>query len=120
MGTGINLTQTADELPVPTAISLRQAGAGVDREELLSTVLSGFGTLLARWEHAGGDGGAGIRADYLEHLATIGSTVTVQLPADHRVTGRAVDVTVEGMLVLDGDDGTTRRFAAGDVVHLRR
>jgi BirA family biotin operon repressor/biotin-[acetyl-CoA-carboxylase] ligase len=121
VGAGINVSQSDGEFPVPTATSLRQAGAGVDREELLSAVLSGFGTLLARWEHAGGDVVAsGIRADYLEQLATIGSTVTVQLPANHRVTGRAIDVTVEGMLVLDCDDGTTRRFAAGDVVHLRR
>jgi BirA family biotin operon repressor/biotin-[acetyl-CoA-carboxylase] ligase len=121
-GVGINVSQGADTLPVATATSLALAGsAGLDRDDLLRAILRTLGELLDRWEGAAGDVDAsGIRAAYLGRLSTIGSAVTVHLPGDRQVSGIARDVTGAGQLVVSCDDGETRRFAAGDVVHLRR
>jgi hypothetical protein len=44
--------------------------------------------------------------------------VTVQLPDGTAVTGHAVDVAPDGSIVIDGG-GSLRRYAAGDVHHLR-
>jgi BirA family biotin operon repressor/biotin-[acetyl-CoA-carboxylase] ligase len=35
------------------------------------------------------------------------------------VTGTAVDIDVDGRLVIEDDAGARRTFAVGDVVHLR-
>jgi BirA family biotin operon repressor/biotin-[acetyl-CoA-carboxylase] ligase len=122
VGTGINVSQRAHALPVTTATSLALAGSsGVDRDDLLESILGALDGLVARWEEACGDvDSSGIRPAYLGRLSTLGSAVTVYLPGDRSVSGFARDVTVEGMLVVACDDGETRRFAAGDVVHLRR
>lgn len=122
VGTGINVSQRAAELPVDTATSLALAGApGVNRDRLLGAILDVLAGLLDRWEAAGGDVVAsGIRSTYLDRLATIDSPVTVHLPGDRLVRGVATDVAPDGQLVVACDDGQVRRFAAGDVVHLRR
>jgi BirA family transcriptional regulator, biotin operon repressor / biotin---[acetyl-CoA-carboxylase] ligase len=61
---------------------------------------------------------AEIAAEYRRRLATIGSEVRVELPAG-TVVGRAVDVDVDGRLVVVDDHRRTHRFATGDVVHVR-
>jgi BirA family biotin operon repressor/biotin-[acetyl-CoA-carboxylase] ligase len=156
VGSGINLTQTADELPISTATSLALSGArGVRRDDLLTTILQHFGALLADWEAADGDvtGGSppnGGPADsgpangdpaeggpaeggpangspansildrYKQNLSTLGRAVTVHLPGDRRLSGIARDITADGLLVVVDEDGASHRFAAGDVVHVRR
>lgn len=59
-----------------------------------------------------------VTADYRAALATIGRTVRVEL-ADSTVTGRAVDVQPDGLLVVLDECGITHRFDTGDVVHVR-
>lgn len=122
VGAGINVTIGADELPRPDAASLLLAGADpglLGREELLAAVLDEFAPLLDRWVAAGGDVEcSGLRAEYLARCVSVGRAVTIQLPGSDTVTGRAVDVAPDGSIVID-DGRTQRRFAAGDVVHLR-
>ena len=146
VGSGINLTQTADELPISTATSLALSGArGVRRDDLLTTILEHFGALLADWEAADGDvtGGGPANGDpaegdpaegepangspansildrYKQNLSTLGRAVTVHLPGDRRLSGIARDITADGLLVVVDEDGASHRFAAGDVVHVRR
>ena len=144
VGSGINLTQTADELPISTATSLALSGApGVRRDDLLTTILEHFGALLADWEAADGDvtGGSpptgqvrptavrqvgkgngrhSILDRYKQNLSTLGRAVTVHLPDDRRLSGIARDITADGLLVVVDEDGASHRFAAGDVVHVRR
>lgn len=123
VGSGINVNQTADALPVDTATSLALAGApGIRRDDLLAQILEQFGALLTGWEVAGGDvtGPSGILDRYRDILATLGAEVTVHLPGGRRVSGVARDVTPDGQLVVVDSGGRTRAFAAGDVVHLRR
>jgi BirA family biotin operon repressor/biotin-[acetyl-CoA-carboxylase] ligase len=122
VGAGINVSQDQTDLPGPTATSLRLAGAAnLDRDALLDTVLGCLGSWLDRWESCSGDVVAsGVRAGYLARLSTLGSRVTVHLPDGRDLRGLARGVGMDGALIVDGDDGMTHRFSAGDVIHLRR
>jgi BirA family biotin operon repressor/biotin-[acetyl-CoA-carboxylase] ligase len=61
LGTGLNVTLTESELPVPTATSVQLEGAGtVDRTVLLKSYLSRFCTLYRSFCNADGDPTAGL------------------------------------------------------------
>ncbi len=119
VGAGLNISLDRDELPRPDAISLRLAGAEVDRNLLLAAVLDEFGDLLDCWRAADGDvDRSGLRARYLAACATVGQQVRIELPGGRAATGLAVDVDPDGAIVVEQADGR-RRYSAGDVVHLR-
>ncbi|WP_402464356.1 biotin--[acetyl-CoA-carboxylase] ligase [Isoptericola aurantiacus] len=122
LGVGLNVDQAAEELPVPTATSLRLVGgAGLDRGELLVALTGELFATLARWEAAGGDAeAAGLAGEYAEVSATLGTRVRVE-PAGggDAVVGEALRVADDGALVLATADGE-RVVTAGDVHHLRR
>ena len=114
VGIGVNVDQTAAELPVPTATSLALAGKRRDRTELLGDVLAHIGAGLA-------DAARSPRewvGHYRDLCATVGSDVRVDLPGGEVLEGRATDVDDHGRLVVESPGGTTR-VAAGDVVHVR-
>ena len=116
VGIGLNVSTTAQELPVDTATSLWLTGAAApDRSSLLPAILEAFGEEHDRW--AGGEGTTTASA-YRSLSATVGREVRVDLPGGERVHGRARDVDVEGRLVLDTASGP-RVLGAGDVVHVR-
>lgn len=136
LGVGLNVTVGVDELPVPTATSLRLAGAScTDRDTVLRAYLRALAERLRCWEAAGGDaeaapterpdgraaaaGGTSTAAQYRAVCRTLGRRVQVQLPGRAPVGGFARDVDGAGRLVVDRDDGRREAFAAGDVVHLR-
>jgi BirA family transcriptional regulator, biotin operon repressor / biotin---[acetyl-CoA-carboxylase] ligase len=116
VGVGLNVSSTADELPVPTATSLELAGApAVDRSALLVAVLTAFSDLYGGWVDAAG---RGLHASYARSCSTIGRDVRVDLPGGVPLRGRAVDVDEDGRLLVD--DGTrVHALGAGDVVHVR-
>lgn len=120
IGMGVNVSTTADELPVPTATSLAMAGATVtDRGALLVAVLSELAGRYAQWRAARGDAGAsGLAADYRQRCVTFGRQVTVMLAGGAALSGLATGLDADGRLVLDRD-GAECVVAAGDVEHLR-
>ena len=121
VGAGLNVTQTAAELPVPTATSLVMAGAAAtDRETVLRAYLRALAVRYLAWRRAGGDPrGSGLGAAYREACATIGLDVTVTLPSG-AVRGTAQGVDDGGRLVVaDAATGEQVTLAAGDVVHVR-
>ena len=119
VGIGLNVSQTADELPAG-ATSLALAGARTtDREALLRALLVRIEGWYAAWRAAGGDPDrCGLRDAYRERCATLGRTVRVALPGGAELAGDAEDVNGEGRLVVRTVDGH-RTVAAGDVVHVR-
>lgn len=129
VGCGLNVSLTADELPRADATSLRLAGAGpVDRPALLAAALAGLADRLDGWRDAGGDVDvAGLRPAYRAGCGTFGRQVRIELPGGASVSGLAVDVDVDGALVLEPTGSgaapvsgpARRRFSAGDIVHLR-
>lgn len=121
VGTGINISQGRDELPVPTATSLLLAGsATTDRDTVLRAYLRSLAQRYRAWRQAAGDPrAAGIAAAYREACVTIGLDVAVALPAGEPVTGRAEGVDDGGRLLVATAGGHVRALAAGDVVHVR-
>ena len=114
VGTGINVDQTLDELPVPIATSVvLESGEPVDRTELLGTVLGSLHGLQGLLRDLDG-----LRTAYGDVCATLGRTVEVHLPGGEVRRGEALDVDGSGALVVSTADGTFT-VAAGDVVHVR-
>jgi BirA family biotin operon repressor/biotin-[acetyl-CoA-carboxylase] ligase len=128
VGTGVNVDQARDELPVDTATSLALAGAGVRREDVVVTYLRELAALLPYADGSATPGGAvgvvgavddAARAAYVAACSTVGAHVRVHLPGGEVIEGEAVDVDRAGGLVVATRAGR-RTFAAGDVVHVRR
>lgn len=127
IGIGINVDQTREELPVPSATSLTLAGISRERTELFGDVVDrlryGLGMLLHDPHSVSGD--------YATSSATLGQQVRVDLPGGATVAGTAVQVDLQGRLVVrtdppdptevarPGDLGRTVVVGAGDVVHVR-
>jgi BirA family biotin operon repressor/biotin-[acetyl-CoA-carboxylase] ligase len=122
IGTGVNLTLTAAELPTPTATSLALAGvAGVSADAVLAGYLRDFTSLYERWLSSDGDPVAsGVLDAAVRMSGTLGRAVRVELPGGAVQTGVARSIDESGRLVVDvsGSDSPLV-VAAGDVTHLR-
>lgn len=125
VGAGLNIDQTREELPVPTATSWRLARGGVEgkvtaplpdgaREQFVTDYLARLADLMGTLVR---DGEA-VRTAYRSLCSTIGAQVQVHLPEGGLRTGTAVDVDDTGALVVEGDGRRTVHLA-GDVVHVR-
>jgi BirA family transcriptional regulator, biotin operon repressor / biotin---[acetyl-CoA-carboxylase] ligase len=119
VGIGLNVSAAAEELPVPSATSLRLQAAGtLDRSVLLREVLRSFEALYAQWQADAGDPSSGLLDSYRRRCSTLGRQVTVDLPTGARLEGTATGVDVEGRLQVLTSAGL-RVLGAGDVRHVR-
>ena len=120
VGFGLNVDQDREELPVPTATSLRLAGsATLDRDTVLRACLRALAVRYRQWVDADGDPRAsGVGAAYREACLTLGLEVEVQLPGREPVRASPRAWTTTG-----GSSSRPRTaptaLAAGDVVHVR-
>ena len=125
VGAGLNIDQTREELPVPTATSWRLARGGPGgkvaaplpdgaREQLVTDYLDRLADLMGTLARDPGT----VRTAYRDHCSTIGAQVSVHLPEGGTRTGTAVEVDDSGALVVEGDGRRTVHLA-GDVVHVR-
>jgi BirA family biotin operon repressor/biotin-[acetyl-CoA-carboxylase] ligase len=114
VGIGINVDQTSEELPVPTATSLALATAPRDRTDLFGDVLG----QLRAWADMASRSPQAFVSGYRSLCDTLGRSVRVDLPGGEVLEGRADDVDDHGRLVV-GSGGDTIVVAAGDVVHVR-
>jgi BirA family biotin operon repressor/biotin-[acetyl-CoA-carboxylase] ligase len=122
LGIGLNVEQSAAELPVPTATSLALAGyPRPDRTDVLVRLLGEVHALVRRWEQSGGDAvAAGLLDEYTAVSATLGTRVRAELAGDAGVLeGEAVGLDESGALLVRTDSGEERAVTAGDVWHLR-
>jgi len=121
VGIGLNVSQTADELPVPSASSLALAGAQhVDREGVFVALVSALADIAERWRDADGDAvAAGLADDVAAVCRTIGTQVRVSLPGGSEIDGEATGLDEHGALLVVDADGATHRVLAGDVHHVR-
>lgn len=107
---------TSVGLPAGAATVSEVAGRPVERDEVARALLE---ALERRAPALESDRGRSLLAEeHRARLATLGRPVRVVLEAD-RVEGVAVGLDGDGRLVVETADGRLRRFAAGDVVHLR-
>ncbi|WP_427174022.1 biotin--[acetyl-CoA-carboxylase] ligase [Arthrobacter sp. 92] len=126
LGTGLNVTLTASELPVPTATSvLLENARTVDRTVLLKSYLSRFAALYRSFCNADGDPTAGLAGGPSLHkrveavMTTLGKQVRAQLPGDHEIIGHATRLDEYGSLLVVDAASHEHVVTAGDVVHLR-
>lgn len=125
IGAGLNLTMTAEQLPVPNATSLALAGADArDSSALIDRVLAaylrGLTSFVTDLWRSGGDAvRSGLHAAVVERCTTIGRDVRVELPGGQQLVGRAVGIDGIGRLQVRDDADQLRAVAAGDIVHLR-
>jgi len=111
VGVGINVTMSAQQLPVPTASSiLLESAITLDRNTLLATFLQQFAANFAAWES-----GSDFVAAYQSHSSTISHKVRAIAPDGSEQIGTAIAVDATGALHLD----TGAVIHVGDVEHLR-
>jgi BirA family biotin operon repressor/biotin-[acetyl-CoA-carboxylase] ligase len=110
IGIGLNVSMTAEQLPVPTASSvLLTLGSAPDRNLLLPAILKEIAFNLAEWES-----GEDLIDDYLDSSATMGKKVSVKLPDGSSIEGTAAGISSNGELLLDSGE----IISVGDVLHL--
>lgn len=117
VGVGINLGHGQEDLPVPTATSLRlvaeAAGRPVpDRAEVVAALLDALRDRLDPLDLAV------VRPDYEAACATLGREVDVHLPDGSVVRRRAEGVDEGGRIRVTGSEGSVT-VSAGDVHHVR-
>lgn len=113
IGAGLNLTMSADELPVPTATSLALEGADVPdlADRALAAYLGELFALLRTSPWAVADA-------VTAACATVGRVVRAQLPDGSELIGEAVALDEEGRLIVAAS-GQRRALSAADIHHLR-
>jgi BirA family transcriptional regulator, biotin operon repressor / biotin---[acetyl-CoA-carboxylase] ligase len=129
VGAGLNVSMTAQQLPVPTATSLvieglPEHGEPVDGEgatlldRALAAYLRELVQLVGRWREA--EHPADLRPLVEQHLQTLGLAVRVDLPGQQPLRGVASGLDDDGrLLVRESATSAVVAVAAGDVTHLR-
>ncbi|MCW2496939.1 biotin--[acetyl-CoA-carboxylase] ligase [Jatrophihabitans sp.] len=120
IGIGLNVSLTADELPVQTATSLLLCGAtDLDRTRLLAAIAARVDRRVAQWEDVAGDAEAcGLAGAYRAACTTLGRDVVVTTLGGEALPGRAVEIDSDGRLRVEVG-GELRTIGAGDVEHVR-
>lgn len=121
VGVGLNVSMTAEELPVPeaTSLALAERGRVPDRTDLLVLLLQTLWEAYDGWQTGGDRASAHLVASYAAGCATLGRDVSVALPGGGTLTGRAVEIDRNGRLVVSTGGGERTAVGAGDVVHVR-
>jgi BirA family biotin operon repressor/biotin-[acetyl-CoA-carboxylase] ligase len=119
VGTGLNVSTTAEELPETGTSLARITGGSVDRGTVLLAFLRAVERRYRRWVRTLGDPvSSGLAQDYLAWSSTVGTTVSVALPDGSTLDGVAQAVDWDGRLVVATAEGTVE-LASGDVRHVR-
>lgn len=122
VGSGVNVSLGAEDLPTDSSTSLTLAGArGADPDRLLAAYLIELVALVERFTAASGDAASSRLRDEVQRLcSTVGRSVRVHLPGGGELRGTAVGLDEFGRLRIESaSDAVLTAVAAGDVTHLR-
>jgi BirA family biotin operon repressor/biotin-[acetyl-CoA-carboxylase] ligase len=122
VGAGVNLTMSAEQLPVATATSAVIEGASEDglADRVLSEYLRRLTAIVMAYGASDGDADvSGLRAAAIERCITLGREVRAELPGGAELRGTAIGIDVRGRLEIRLGSGRVEAIAAGDVIHLR-
>jgi BirA family biotin operon repressor/biotin-[acetyl-CoA-carboxylase] ligase len=115
IGIGINVNNDKKSL-ISTAISLKEAkGEAVCRPALLQEILRKIEANYSALEHKGPKM---IIDKWREYGITLGRRVKIYSHREH-IEGEAVNIDMDGGLLIRKDSGITVKVMAGDVVHCR-
>lgn len=115
IGSGLNLRQSAEQLPVASATSLALAGVAVDDGALDRLVADYVGRLRAAV--AGED--PGVRERIRARCVTLGMRIRVALADGGTLEGIATGLADDGRLEVATEDRGAVLVAVGDVTHVR-
>lgn len=110
IGIGINVSLTAEELPVETATSLLLEGFDVSREELMIQVLEELKNLRSENEYW--------LEEYQKACATLGQKVRVINSDSSELVGEAVSIDETGAINILSL-GNLYQITVGDIEHLQ-
>ena len=111
-GIGINVSQTAQELPVPHATSLATLGGHpLDRRALLDALAHHLAEVVVEVEQ---DPDAFL-ADVEAVTNTLGQEVVVERPGQSPLSGKALGLGADGSLTVRTAAGESVSVTAGDV-----
>ena len=126
LGIGVNVAQSADQLPVPWATSMAltrprgEAGGAaaphLDTEDVLTAIGDELVPLLRRWE----DDDPTLREEIAAVCVSLGREVVVQRPGGAPLAGVAEGLGPDGSLLVRCASGELAQALAGDVLHARR
>lgn len=110
-GFGVNVGDHPDDTPYP-ATSMAAQGSNAEPMAVFEALAGSFAHWLDIWR--GADGIARTREQWLRHCHGLGERITVRLLHEEK-QGVFVTIDADGFLVLEADNGTKDRIAAGDV-----
>ena len=111
VGIGVNIVSHPDQALYPTTDLRHEGAAAISAPELLDRFLARFAVHHDTWSEGGF---AALLPAWKARAAGIGGDIVVRLE-NHTLEGRFVDLDGDGMLMLNMQDGRTRRIAAGVV-----
>ncbi len=115
IGIGLNINNDKKDL-IRGATSLKeQKGHDINRIELLKELLRKIETNYLTFQSKGADF---VIRKWRDYNITLGRRVRVA-SHKHHIEGEAVDIDVDGALLLRNDSGLIQKVTAGDVVHRR-
>jgi BirA family biotin operon repressor/biotin-[acetyl-CoA-carboxylase] ligase len=117
IGSGLNLTQTAAQLPVDTATSLALAGSPITPAQLDAVIARYLARLRNELEAPGPV--SRLRERVTARCATVGSEVRVTLADGSALVGTATGIDATGRLEVSTAAGDAVVVAVGDVTHVR-
>ncbi|MEI8392753.1 MAG: biotin--[acetyl-CoA-carboxylase] ligase [Actinomycetes bacterium] len=109
VGLGLNVAWAPREA---ACLSEFANNMNVDRDAVLGLLLKEMDVLLALDPMQ-------LHERYRANLSTLQRDIRVELPQSRFLEGRAIDVEVDGRLVVMDSQGLTHRLDIGDMVHLR-
>ncbi len=114
IGTGVNITSAPADTPYPATCLIEQGFAPLAPADLLAGYLQRLVGWLDRWRI---QGFAEIRRAWRRHGLGLGGAVRLRLEGEE-VSGRFVDLSESGALLLELAGGGRREISAGEVFHI--
>jgi len=115
VGIGLNVNNDKKALPEGGASLKEQKKENIDRLELLQEILRRIEANYLLFQR---EGGCPIINKWREYGITLGRRVKVACQKEH-LEGQALDIDIDGGLLIRDDAGLTQKVMSGDVVHCR-
>jgi BirA family transcriptional regulator, biotin operon repressor / biotin---[acetyl-CoA-carboxylase] ligase len=116
VGSGVNIVSCPEDTPYPATCLLREGFPTLSPLAVLEAYLFELDAWLGRWREAGF---GAVRRAWLARGLGVGGAIHLRLDRDE-FTGRFLDLTETGSLLVEEAGGRRREIAAGEVFYLDR
>lgn len=116
VGVGVNLNNKIESISpallYPATSILEEVGKRHSRKKFLEEALFDFDKNYLYFKENGFEV---IKEEWKRKSSTLNKDITI-LDGDKKITGRAIDISEEGFLILEDKKGGIRKITAGDVI----